>query len=230
MATSQRKSTSAAVLEDVRSILHDLAQDITVPVRVREEELASQLGVSRTPVREALIRLESTGLISLRAGRGAVLLPVTDDEYMEWLSLRAVLEGFAAHEAALNASQRDVERLRGLFAPFVGSDLDGWDAELYAQANVTFHAELIALAHNRLLEKVWQAFGHRQLAVRRQTIKTLRRGEKSLSEHLAMIDAIERRDAAAAEGLARAHVNGVFTAFRSFVGNKRGHQDPREDL
>ena len=156
-------------------------------------------------------------LISLRPGRGALLSPVTDAEYIEWLQLREMLEGFAAHEAALNASQRDVERLRALFEPFLAVAPGERDADAYAQANVTFHAEIIALANNRLLEKVWAAFGHRQTTFRRQTIKRLHRGEDSLREHLAMIEAIARRDAALAERLARDHVHSLLVAFRRFT-------------
>ncbi|MCZ4329543.1 GntR family transcriptional regulator [Castellaniella denitrificans] len=217
MDSTQKKQTAQSVYEDVRALLGNMMQDITEPVRVREEDLASQLGVSRTPVREALIRLESTGLISLRPGRGALLSPVTDAEYIEWLQLREMLEGFAAHEAALNASQRDVERLRALFEPFLAVAPGERDADAYAQANVTFHAEIIALANNRLLEKVWAAFGHRQTTFRRQTIKRLHRGEDSLREHLAMIEAIARRDAALAERLARDHVHSLLVAFRRFT-------------
>ena len=214
---STQKKTAQSVYEDVRTLLGSMMQDLTEPVRVREEDLANQLGVSRTPVREALIRLESTGLVSLRPGRGALLSPVTDQEYIEWLQLREMLEAFAAHEAALNASKRDVERLRALFQPFLVESADDRDAAAYAQANVAFHEEIMALANNRLLEKVWAAFGHRQTTFRRQTIKRLHRGEDSLREHLEMIDAIEQRDADLAEKLARAHVHGLLVAFKRFI-------------
>ncbi|WP_322999445.1 GntR family transcriptional regulator [Castellaniella sp.] len=225
MDSTQKRKASQSVYEDVRTLLGDMMQGLTEPIRVREDELAAQLGVSRTPVREALIRLESTGLISLRPGRGALLSPVTDGEYLEWLQLREVLEGFAAREAALNASQRDVERLRALFEPFLTSSVDDRDAGAYAQANVTFHEEIVALANNRLLEQVWAAFGHRQTTFRRQTIKRLHRGADSLREHLAMIDAIAQRDADQADRLARAHVHALFDAFQEYRRSADLQQD-----
>lgn len=214
MNSTQKRQTAQSVYDEVSALLNDMMKDITEPVRVREEDLANQLGVSRTPVREALIRLESVGLVSLRPGRGALLSPVTDDEYVEWLQLREVLEGFAAREAALNASQRDVERLLALFQPFMGEEGPESAAEAYAQANVAFHKEIIGLAKNLLLERVWAAFGHRQTTYRRQTIKRLHRSSDSLRDHLAIIDAIARRDADQAEQLARAHVRDLHTAFR----------------
>jgi len=214
MDSTPKRPTAQSVYEDVSALLRDMMTDIKEPIRVREEDLANQLGVSRTPVREALIRLESTGLVSLRPGRGALLSPVTDQQYIEWLQLREVLEGFAAHEAALNASQRDVERLKAIFAPFLGEKGPDEDANAYAQANVNFHKEIVALANNKLLERVWAAFGHRQTTYRRQTIKRLHRSADSLREHMAIIDAIARRDADAAEALARAHVRALHVAFK----------------
>jgi len=161
MATAQVPATNdRPVFDSVSTLLHDMMRNIAEPVRVREEDLANQLGVSRTPVREALIRLESMGMVRLRPGRGAVLMPVTDEEYIEWLQLREHLEGLATHEAALNASQRDVQQLHALFLPFIGLDEDTCPQDAYAQANVAFHQALITLAQNRLLARVWRAFGH----------------------------------------------------------------------
>jgi DNA-binding GntR family transcriptional regulator len=206
------KSTSLGVFEAVSAHLNELRSAITEPTRVREEDLATQLGVSRTPVREALIRLDSTGLISLRPGRGALLQPVSDRDYLEWLQLREQLEGFAAREAALNASQRDVMALRAIFEPFLAQGVAEAMASEYSQANVTFHVEVIRLANNHLLERVWASFGHRQTSYRRQTIARLHRSADSLREHIEIIDAIERRDAVQAEALARTHVRELYVA------------------
>lgn len=206
------KSTSAGVYEAVSAHLNALRSAITEPVRVREEDLANQLGVSRTPVREALIRLDSTGVISLRPGRGALLQPVSDRDYREWLQLREQLEGFAAREAALNASQRDVMALRAIFAPFEEPGMAEAKAAQYSQANVAFHVEVIRLANNHLLERVWASFGHPQTSYRRQTIARLHRSADSLREHLEIINAIEQRDADRAESLARSHVRALHIA------------------
>ncbi|MGO3742080.1 GntR family transcriptional regulator [Kerstersia sp.] len=206
------KNTSQDIFEAVSTHLNELRAQITEPVRVREEDLANKLGVSRTPVREALIRLDSTGLISLRPGRGALLQPVSDKDYMEWLQLREQLEGFAAREAALNASKRDVMGLRALFAPFLEPGAAEAEPERYSQANVSFHKEIFRLANNHLLERVWASFGHRQTSYRRRTIARLHRAEDSLREHLEIIQAIEDGDAEKAAALARAHVRALFIA------------------
>lgn len=209
---SPPKSTSQGVFDAVSAHLNELRSGLTEPIRVREEDLANQLGVSRTPVREALIRLDSTGMISLRPGRGALLQPVSDRDYFEWLQLREQLEGFAAREAALNASHRDVMALRATFEPFLEPGVAEAKAEEYSQANVAFHIEVIRLANNHLLERVWASFGHRQTSYRRQTIARLNRSADSLREHLEIIAAIEQRDADKAEALARAHVRELHVA------------------
>jgi DNA-binding GntR family transcriptional regulator len=216
---SQRRNSGPNVLSAVSSHLQELRSTITEPIRVREEALASQLGVSRTPVREALIRLEGVGMVSLRPGRGAILMPVTDAEYLEWLQIREQLEGLATHEAALNASQRDVDQLRSIFRPFQEGAIDGDVHAAYAQANVLFHKEVMRLCGNALLSRIWAAFGHLQTSCRRQTIARLERREDSLAEHLAIIDAIEARDAARAEDLARRHVRTLADAVRHWLGN-----------
>lgn len=215
--SQNNKSVRQDVFEAVSAHLSELRAGLTEPVRVREEDLANQLGVSRTPVREALIRLDSTGFISLRPGRGALLQPVSERDYLEWLQLREQLEGFAAREAALNASQRDVLALRLLFEPFLEPGLAESKPKLYSQANVAFHIEIIRLANNHLLERVWASFGHRQTSYRRQTIARLHRSSDSLREHLAIIDAIEQRDADRAEALARAHVRAFYLAVEQGV-------------
>ena len=217
------KSTSAGVFEAVSAHQNELRSEITDPVRVREEDLASQLGVSRTPVREALIRLDSTGLISLRPGRGALLQPVSDRDYREWLQLREQLEGFAAREAALNASQRDVLALRAIFEPFVEPGVAETKAGQYSQANVAFHVAVIRLANNQLLERVWASFGHPQTSYRRQTIARLHRSADSLREHLEIIEAIEQRDADLAEARARAHVRELYVAVEQANPDSASH-------
>lgn len=195
------------VYESVRARVLGMVGQIDAPVRVREEELAKELGVSRTPIREALLRLGEEGILNIQPRRGALLMPVTRKEYLEWLKLREELEAFAAKEAALNASQRDVDALRAIFAPFTESNLDERVAE-YAAANVAFHQALIKLADNSLLEKVWKSFGHKQM-LRTKTIERLNRARCSLHEHHAMIDAIEARNASLAADLARRHVHGL---------------------
>lgn len=200
-------SGGETVYQSVRDYVLDLARRIDEPVRIREQDLAEKLGVSRTPVRQALLRLGQDGILTLEAHKGAVLAPTTTRDYLDWLKIRVELEGFAAREAALNASKRDVDALRAIFSEFDEASLDK-KAKAYAAANVEFHAAIMKLADNPLLERIWASFGHRGM-IKTRTIQRLDRSRQSLREHLALIDAIEQRDAQKAQSLAREHVEGL---------------------
>ncbi len=214
MLENADKPSSQNVLAQVSDYLTGLKASIDAPVRVREEELAGRLGVSRTPVREALIRLDTIGLVSLRPGKGALLAPTSDTDYLEWLQIREQLEGLATREAAMNATQRDVDHLRRIFAPFMDPEqAAAQPANAYARANVDFHQEIVRLSGNALLVKMWALFGHLQTSYRRQTIARLHRQDDSMREHLEIIDAIHRRDADGAEDIARRHVRSLLKAF-----------------
>jgi len=209
MLTTKSPEHKDDIYESVRAHVLALVKNIEAPVRIREEELAKKLNVSRTPVRQALLRLGQEGILNMEPRRGALLSPLTLEDYVEWLKLRIELEAFAAREAALNASQRDVDALRALFAPFNDDNVDA-HVEAYAKANVDFHAAIVRLAENHLLEKIWKSFGHRGM-LKSKTIERLHRARHSLAEHLALIDAIEKRDGALADRLAREHVQGLLT-------------------
>jgi DNA-binding GntR family transcriptional regulator len=180
------------------------AAGLTAPLRLREEELAAELGVSRTPVREAMRRLEQEGLITFRPRRGARLMPTSLPEYLEWLSIREMLEGLAAREVALNGANDVAPRLRAVFADFDEAGALARPAE-YAAANTAFHALMIKESGNALLGKTWDSFGHLKMAGLR-FIERLNRGSQSFHEHHDIIDAIAQRDPDRAETLARRHV------------------------
>lgn len=180
------------------------AADLTAPIRLREEELAAELGVSRTPVREAMRRLEQEGLIAFRPRRGARLMPTSLTEYLEWLSIREMLEGLAAREVASNGAADVASRLRAVFADFDEAATLARPAD-YAAANTIFHALMIEESGNALLAKTWESFGHLKMAGLR-FIERLNRGSQSFHEHHDIIDAIAMRDADRAETLARLHV------------------------
>jgi len=196
-----------SVYQSVRNYVLNLARQIDEPLRIKEQDLAQKLGVSRTPVRQALLRLGQDGILTLEPHKGALLAPATARDYLDWLKIRVELEGFAAREAALNASKRDVDALKGIFAGFHDDTLDQKASE-YAAANVEFHAALMKLADNPLLERIWASFGHRGM-IKTRTIQRLDRARQSLREHHALIDAIEQRDASRAQNLAREHVEGL---------------------
>ncbi|MBN8942239.1 MAG: GntR family transcriptional regulator [Rhizobiales bacterium] len=201
------------VYETLREHLIGLAADIDVPLRLREEELARALGVSRTPVREALRRLEQDGFVTFEPRRGARLMPTTLKEFLDWLDIREMLEGLAARLAATRATDDDCAALAAIFADFDDASVVT-RADAYAKANAAFHARIVAMADNELLARTWNSFGHMKMAGLR-FIERLKRGPHSLGEHRLIIAAITRRDPDAAEALSRAHVRSLRDDARS---------------
>lgn len=175
--------------------------------RMREIELADWLGISRTPLRQALARLELDGLLENIPRAGLVVSSLDEQAVFELYETREALEGTAAAMAARHATTRDIDALRALLEDFQPEALP--PVELY-RANRTFHETLYSAAHNRFLLKGLQAL-HDALALLGPTTLTAPgRPEEAWREHGRIIDAIGQRDAAAAESAAREHIrNGL---------------------
>jgi DNA-binding GntR family transcriptional regulator len=170
--------------------------------RIREEEVARSLGVSRTPVREALSRLQSHGLLEMKAG-GLVVAELTRPQILELYAMREILEGSAARFAAQHASPSEIASLRHIARAFEQSLGD--PAKL-ARINRELHGAIYEAAHNRYLMRTLNEL-HDALALLTGTTFMARgRSELAIDEHARIIDAIEKRDADEAERAAREHI------------------------
>jgi DNA-binding GntR family transcriptional regulator len=160
------------------------------------------LGVSRTPVREALARLQERGLVEATP-LGLMAAQLGHQQTLELYALRAVLEGAAARFATQHASESEILALRqpcAAFAEALGS------AERLARLNRQFHLGIIEAAHNRYLKRALEDL-HITLALLPSTTFTVAgRPEAVIVEHAAILEAIARRDADAAEAAARDHI------------------------
>lgn len=171
--------------------------------RLREIELSEWLGVSRTPTREALRRLESEGLCSRGIRGGLVVTQLDSQQILELYALREALEGMAAGLAARHASETEIASLRGLVAEQRAA---GTDTNRLSRLNRDFHEVLYRAARNRYL---LDALGSLRdsLALLRDTTYTVGgRPATALAEHQRIVEAIRRQDALAAEEAARKHI------------------------
>lgn len=196
---------AASLGDAVHATLRDrIAEGILLPgTRLREVELAKALGVSRTPVREALKRLESDGLMSYQAGRGAIVTELTPSQANELYELRAILEGAAARFAAQHASNVEIEALqRILEQQRKASD----DPAEQAKLNRRFHKAIYDMAHNRYLLDVLIKAQDYLVLLRRTAYLMPGRAGTAHEEHRAVVDAIAKRDSDAAEAAARNHI------------------------
>jgi DNA-binding GntR family transcriptional regulator len=171
--------------------------------RVLENELAAQLEMSRTPVREAIAALEADGLISTDSALGRVVTKLDYQSIMELYAVREVLEATAAALAARNASDIEILALRDMLE-LEAEILD--DLGRLADHNRLFHEAIYYCSHNRYILKMLEYIQTAMLLLQPAGRTGAERRETALLEHRAIVDAIESRDPAAAEAAIRNHV------------------------
>jgi DNA-binding GntR family transcriptional regulator len=171
--------------------------------RMREQELSERLQVSRTPVREALSRLQADGLLAIQPRSGLAVAELDDAGVIELYETREALEGTAAQLAARYANPRDIAAMRSVLAAEASAPDEPVEQQRHNRA---FHAALLAASHNRFLLKSLQVL-HDALALLGPTtlVRSARR-EQAEAEHRLILEAIEKRDAVTAEAEMRAHV------------------------
>jgi len=170
--------------------------------RLREVEVAERLGISRTPVREAIRRLEADGLVEHLPRQGASLRRLSYAEVMELYEMRAVLEGTAARLAARAASELELRELAEINAEMTASDTPADIVRLNRQ----FHATLINASKNRYLERAIGAMGRTLLILGQSTLFDRARIISAALEHDLLLQALRARDGAGAESAMRAHI------------------------
>ncbi len=170
--------------------------------RLREVELAARLGVSRTPVREAIRQLEADGLVTHLPRQGASVRQLEYPEVMELYEMRAVLEGTAARLAARTASDVELAELTA-----INEDMRACDsAEEAARLNRVFHAALLDASKNRFLHKSMMGLHRALIILGPTTLSQTLRFENAVDEHDSVLAALRARDGAAAETAMRAHI------------------------
>ncbi|MFQ5961687.1 MAG: GntR family transcriptional regulator [Candidatus Methylomirabilales bacterium] len=174
--------------------------------RVVETELAGRLGISRTPVREALRKLEAEGLLSKGPGSNLVVNDMSSKDVEETFSIRAVLEGFAARLAAERATLEQVAKLEKILKRSEAL-VDGGSLESLLEWNTRFHDGLNALSDSPLLQQLLQGLHDKIMPYRRITLEVGPARNRWLREHRAILKAIKDRDPERAERLIKRHVH-----------------------
>lgn len=174
--------------------------------RLVESELAERLGVSRTPVREALQRLETQSMLA-RDGRSLIVASLDHNQLAELYVVRAELEALAARLAAKHAAPEEIRVLRDMVAE---DRTHISDPEALSRANRRFHKQIHLASHNRYLVQQLELV-HRSMALLATTSLAVDgRGETALAEHQAIVDAISAGDADAAQSALRVHISKAF--------------------
>jgi DNA-binding GntR family transcriptional regulator len=173
-------------------------------LRVDERQLTNALGVSRTPIREALSLLEQEGFIRTVPRRGIYIIRTSKREMIEMIQMWAALESMAARLATLHATDAEIAKLRHLFDEFQNSPPSEHLGE-YSDANIAFHTAVIALGGSQTIIDATRNLLMHVRAIRRATITQNDRAARSIVDHLRIIEALELRDTELAEQLTRQH-------------------------
>jgi len=204
--TSTFADRAYAALKDVIVTLD--IYDKPGDVRLDERQIASDLGISRTPVREAMAQLEREGFVRSVPRRGIYVVRKTRAEVSELITAWAALESMAARLITQNASDREIAELRQMFAKFENGELHARLDE-YSDVNIEFHQTIIRLSRNSvLIDLAENLFTHMRM-IRRKTIGDEDRADRSIRDHMNIIQAIEARDTERAEDLVRNHALGL---------------------
>ena len=177
-------------------------------VRLDERGLSQTLGVSRTPIREALTVLEQEGFVRNEPRRGVFVVRKTKKEIVGMIQAWAALESMAARLACAHASDKDLRQLRTTFPEFFEEKpFDHLDE--YSEANIRFHQTIIALGHSEVIADLCSNLLMHVKGIRNTALRQGDRASKSIEEHVQIIEALEARDAGLAERLVRDHGLGL---------------------
>ena len=177
-------------------------------IRLDERSLAEEFGISRTPVREAMAQLEREGFVRSVPRRGVYVVRKTKREVIELITAWAALESMAARLITENASGKEIASLRRMFATFENGEV-GAHLDEYSEINIGFHQTIIQLSRNTVLVQLAENLFTHMRMIRRKTIGEKDRADRSIRDHMHIIEALEARDTARAETLVRDHALGL---------------------
>ncbi|MGD9847396.1 MAG: GntR family transcriptional regulator [Variibacter sp.] len=204
--TSTFADRAYAALKEVIVSLNIYNQDHEV--RLDERQLASDLGVSRTPVREAMAQLEREGFVRSVPRRGVYVVKKKKRDVIELITAWAALESMAARLITQNADPDEIATLRAMFTKFEDGTLHARLDE-YSEVNIEFHQTIIRMSKNQVLTDLAENLFTHMRMIRRKTIGEQDRANRSIHDHLNIIEALEARDTARAETLVREHALGL---------------------
>ncbi len=187
------------------------------PRRLDERALGELLGVSRTPVREAISRLEQEGLVQNIARRGTFVVRKTKEEILDMIDVWAALESMAARMATSRSSDEEIAQLRKMYTTYDSTEETKAHIDEYSETNIGFHQMIIKLGKSPLITQMADQLFFHMRAIRTSTIKERDRLSRSVIDHIRIIEALEERDPYHAEQLVRDHALELAKHVEKFV-------------
>lgn len=196
MPIKQANSQAYAAYNEIKRRV--LEGEFPPNARLREVEVAELLVLGRTPVREALKRIQDEGLLRHEPGRGLVVAVMDQQEVGELYAMREALESTAAALAARHANAAEILNIEAILQ-------EGGDDPV--ELNLRFHEALYSAAHNRYLIRLVRSMTDTTYLLGRSTLDVPERAKLAMDEHIAIMEAIRRRDPEAAAQAARHHIH-----------------------
>ena len=202
-------SASFSLNEHIYALLREAVLEVdvyseSVDLRLDERKMAEQLGVSRTPIRDALTRLEQEGFVTIRARKGIFINRKGLSEVLEMITVWAALESMAARLACEVATDEDIGELRKIGTQFSEDEAKANLSE-YSEANIEFHGTIMRLSNCRKLQELGEDLFTHLKPTRRRAMRDTSRANRSVVDHMKIIEAIENREADLAADLVRNH-------------------------
>lgn len=174
------------------AILEMNIYDEDADLRLDERSMAEQLGISRTPLRDALARLEQNGFVEILPRKGVFVRRKSLEDVLDMLVLWSALESMAARRACVSATDSEIASLRVFAARHATGD--GASLEEYSEANIAFHQRILDLGKSALLKSTADSLFLHMHAIRRRAMGEADRRDRSVVDHMEIIEAIEARD------------------------------------
>ena len=188
-----------------------ITREILPGKKISEETLAQVIGVSRTPIREALFRLENEGIVKIIPRRGAFVIQQSKENIIEILQIRELLEGLVVRLVTPLLEESDIRELRSCLDKLRATPEQERHVIEYTDSELEFHDLLLRKCPNQMLRQIMAMVNARLQIIRLRTVVLPGRAQKSLDEHAGILEQIEKGKAADAELLMRNHVVSVRT-------------------
>jgi DNA-binding GntR family transcriptional regulator len=215
------------IAERIRSLIIDGA--LTPGDRLAEPDLAQRLGVSRTPLREALLQLDSEGFVRVTPRRGAVVSVLSHTDAAETYQVKGVLEAYAARLACTRLVPGDMEKLHDLHAQMCRIATSRTkDVRTLLQLNAAFHQTLSDASGNEKLAGYIRSLRAQALRYNYIYLSVLSHLTPSMKEHERILAALAKRDAALVERLVRAHGDAAGKALCAYIDSQTAGHQPQE--
>jgi DNA-binding GntR family transcriptional regulator len=215
------RSGDTKLLRTMRSDLVSIIQDEILGKRfkpgerIKEERICEELGISRTPIREALVVLEQQGLVVQRPHRGTFVATFRPEEIVDLLRVEAVVEGLAASLAARNRSEEQLAALEALTCSASAELSSHFDSEVFYNYDRNFHYKLVECSGSPVIVRIVEMQFAQIYLCRYYTITAPNRFSHSVGEHQAIIECLCRSDPEGAERAARNHLESVIRDYQA---------------